>query len=248
MELKEKVALITGASSGIGEGVAKSLAAKGVKVGLAARNVSKLKTIEEQILKNGGDAFSIEMDVTDTSSVNEGVKELKGKFGKIDILINNAGIMPASDIDTFKIDEWQKMVNVNINGVLNVTAAVLPQLIAQRSGHIINLSSIAGRKLFKGLGVYCGTKHFVAAFSDIMRMEVGKKHNIRVTSIQPGAVATNLFDQISDETYKAGMEGLIDQLTFLTPEDIANSMIYALEAQDYVDVSEIFILPTDQEW
>lgn len=248
MELKEKVALITGASSGIGEGVAKSLAAKGVKVGLAARNVSKLKTIEEQILKNGGDAFAIEMDVTDTSSVNEGVKELKGKFGKIDILINNAGIMPASDIDTFKIDEWQKMVNVNINGVLNVTAAVLPQLIAQRSGHIINLSSIAGRKLFKGLGVYCGTKHFVAAFSDIMRMEVGKKHNIRVTSIQPGAVATNLFDQISDETYKAGMEGLIDQLTFLTPEDIANSMIYALEAQDYVDVSEIFILPTDQEW
>lgn len=248
MELKGKVALITGASSGIGEGVSKSLAAKGVKVGLAARNVSKLKLIEQKIIQDGGEAYSIEMDVTDADSVNYGVEQLKGKFGKIDILINNAGIMPASDIDTFKIDEWQKMVDVNINGVLNVTAAVLPELIAKRSGHIINLSSIAGRKLFKGLGVYCGTKHFVAAFSDIMRMEIGKKHNIRVTSIQPGAVATNLFEQISDETYKAGMEGLRDQITFLTPEDIANSMIYALEAHDYVDVSEIFILPTNQEW
>lgn len=248
MELNGKVALITGASSGIGEGVAKTLAAKGVKIGLAARSIDKLKKIEGEIQQAGGEAFSVEVDVTDKVSVNAGVKRLIEKYGTIDILINNAGIMPASDIDAFKIDEWDEMVNINITGVLNVTAAVLPELINKHSGHIVNLSSIAGRKLFKGLAVYCATKHFVAAFSDIMRMEIGKKHNIRVTSIQPGAVATNLFNQITDETYKEGMESLRDQMTFLTPNDIANSMIYALESPDNVDVSEIFILPTDQEW
>lgn len=248
MELKGKVALITGASSGIGEGVAKSLAAKGVKVGLAARRIEKLKNIEQEIRQNRGDAFSVTMDVADRSSVSAGIQELQEQYGTIDILINNAGIMPASDIDAFKIDEWDNMVHVNINGVLNVTAAVLPQMIDKHSGHIINLSSIAGRKLFKGLAVYCASKHFVAAFSDIMRMEIGKKHNIRVTSIQPGAVATNLYDQITDKNYKEGMEDLRDQMTFLTPSDIANSMIYALESPDYLDVSELFILPTDQEW
>lgn len=248
MELNGKVALITGASSGIGEGVAKTLAAKGVKIGLAARSIDKLKKIEGEIQQAGGEAFSVEVDVTNKVSVNAGVKRLIEKYGTIDILINNAGIMPASDIDAFKIGEWDEMVNINITGVLNVTAAVLPELINKHSGHIVNLSSIAGRKLFKGLAIYCATKHFVAAFSDIMRMEIGKKHNIRVTSIQPGAVATNLFNQITDETYKEGMESLRDQMTFLTPNDIANSMIYALESPDNVDVSEIFILPTDQEW
>lgn len=140
------------------------------------------------------------------------------------------------------------MIDVNIKGVLHVTAEVLPTLMEQKSGHIINLSSIAGRKLFKGLAVYCGTKFFVAAFSDIMRMEIGKKHRVRVTSIQPGATETALYDQISDAAYKEGMEGLSEQMTFLSPQDIANSMIYALEAPDHVDVSEIFVLPTDQEW
>ncbi|MGJ1412831.1 SDR family oxidoreductase [Sphingobacterium thalpophilum] len=248
MELKGKVALITGASSGIGEGVVRKLAEKGVKVALAARSEEKLNQSVQKLQADGFDAFAVKMDVVDKESVRLAVEKISTHYGNIDILVNNAGIMPASDIDAFKLDEWEQMVDVNIKGVLNVTGAVLPKLIAQKSGHIINLSSIAGRKLFKGLGVYCGTKHFVAAFSDIMRMEIGKKHNVRVTSIQPGAVATNLYDQISDPNYKAGMEALKDQMTFLTPTDIAGSMIYALESPDYVDVSEIFILPTDQEW
>lgn len=248
MELKGKVALITGASSGIGEGVAKKLAEKGVKVALAARSEEKLNQLVQQLQDNGWDAFAVKMDVVDKESIRLAVDKIKAHYGNIDILVNNAGIMPASDVDAFKLDEWEQMVDVNIKGVLNVTAAVLPEFIKQNSGHIINLSSIAGRKLFKGLGVYCGTKHFVAAFSDIMRMEVGKKHNVRVTSIQPGAVATNLYDQITDANYKAGMEALKDQMHFLTPTDIANSMVYALESPEYVDVSEIFILPTDQEW
>ncbi|QES88453.1 SDR family oxidoreductase [Rhizosphaericola mali] len=248
MELKDKVALITGASSGIGKGVAEILAQKGVKVVLAARSESKLHQIVDDLTTQGFTALACPMDVADKKSVQNAIEKIKNHFGKIDILINNAGIMPAADIDTFKINEWDQMVDINIKGVLNVTAAVLPELIQQRNGHIINLSSIAGRKLFKGLAVYCGTKYFVAAFSDIMRMEIGKKYNIRVTSIQPGAVATNLYDQITDTNYKKGMESLQNQMTFLTPNDIANSMIYALESPDYVDVSEIFILPTDQEW
>lgn len=248
MELNGKVALITGASSGIGRGVATALAAKGVKVGLAARRNKELQTLASEIQHAGGEACIIEMDVVNKVSAVEGTKRLMDYFGRIDILVNNAGIMPASDIDAFKLDEWDAMVDVNIKGVLNVTAAVLPGLIKQGSGHIINLSSIAGRKLFKGLAVYCGTKHFISAFSDIMRMEIGKKHNIRVTSIQPGAVDTNLYDQISDNEYKKGMENLREQMTFLSPEDIADSMIYALEAPGHVDVSELFILPTNQEW
>lgn len=248
MNLSGKVALITGASSGIGEGVAKALALKGVKVGLAARRTDKLQHVLTEIQMQGGEACVVEMDVVDKKSVAIGVDQVKKQFGSIDILVNNAGIMPISDIDAFKIDEWEQMVDVNIKGVLNVTSSVLPELIKKSSGHIINLSSIAGRKLFKGLSVYSGTKFFVAAFSDIMRMEVGKKHNIRVTSIQPGAVATNLYDQITDTVYKEGMESLSDQMTFLSPKDIADSMIYVLEAPDHVDVSELFILPTDQEW
>lgn len=248
MNLQGKVALITGASSGIGRGIAIALAAKGVKVGLAARTSIKLKKVEDEILANGGEALSILMDVVDPESVENGVKSLMKHFGAIDILVNNAGIMPASDIDTFKTDEWNAMVDVNIKGVLNVTASVLPGMIAQHSGHIINVSSIAGRKLFKGLAVYCGSKFFVAAFSDIMRMEIGKKHNIRVTNIQPGAVDTNLYDHITDKNYKEGMEDLRGQMTFLKPIDIANSMIYSLEAPDHLDVSELFLLPVDQEW
>ncbi|MGN8057617.1 SDR family oxidoreductase [Pedobacter sp. 22163] len=248
MNLKGKVALITGASSGIGKGVAIALAEKGVKVGLAARRINELKSIEDEIVSKGGEARSIVMDVVDPLSVENGVKSLKSHFGGIDILINNAGLMQASDVDTFRTDEWNTMVDVNIKGVLNATASVLPELIIQHSGHIINLSSIAGRKLFKGLSVYCASKFFVAAFSDITRMEIGKKHNIRVTSIQPGAVDTNLYDHISDKGYKEGMENLRGQMTFLTPNDIAGSIIYALEAPDHLDVSELFLLPTDQEW
>lgn len=248
MELNGKVALITGASSGIGKGVAIAFAAKGVKVCLAARRTKVLEAIANEIQQAGGEALVVEMDVADKTSVAAGVKQLIDQYGGIDILVNNAGIMPTADIDTFKVDEWEAMVDINIKGVLNVTAAVLPALIKQSSGHIINLSSIAGRKLFKGLAVYCGTKHFVSAFSDIMRMEIGKKHNIRVTSIQPGAVETNLYDQITDEGYKKGMDSLREQMTFLSPQDIADSMIYALEAPGHVDVSELFILPTNQEW
>lgn len=152
--LNGKIALVTGASSGIGAATAAKLAEAGAKVGIAARRTDKLEDLKKKIEAKGGEALVIEMDVVDTTSVEAGVKKLVDAYGSIDILVNNAGLMPLSDIDQFKVDEWQRMVDVNVKGLLNTTAAVLPQMIKQHSGHVFNMSSIAGRKVFKGLSVY----------------------------------------------------------------------------------------------
>lgn len=248
MDLKGKVALITGASSGIGMATALKLASHGVKVGLAARRKDRLEQVARQIREAGGEALVIEMDVVEQTSVAIGVQTLVRAYGKLDIAFNNAGLMPISDVESLKTDEWHRMVDVNIKGVLNTTAAVLPYMKQQGSGHIINTSSIAGRKVFPGLSVYCATKHAITAFSDGLRMELAPKHNIRVTCIQPGAVESELFEHISDEGYRSQMEGLKDQMTFLKADDIASTILYALQAPLHVNVAELFVLPTTQPW
>nr|WP_315402201.1 SDR family oxidoreductase [uncultured Duganella sp.] len=248
MELKGKVALVTGASSGIGAATAKKLAAHGVKVGLAARRLDRLQALVAEIKAAGGEAIALPMDVTDQAAVAQGVATLHETYGRVDIAFNNAGLMPISDIASLKIEEWHRMVDVNVKGLFNTVAAVLPIMQAQKSGHMINTSSIAGRKTFAGLGVYCATKHAVAAFSDILRMEVAPKYNIRVTSLQPGAVESELFEHITDENYRAQMEQLKERMKFMKSEDIADSIIYALQAPDHVDVAELFIMPTEQPW
>ena len=219
-----KVALITGASSGIGAATARKLAVAGVKVGIAARRTHRLEALKAEIAEKGGETLVIEMDVVNPASVEAGARKLVDAYGSIDILF------------------------INVNGLLNTTATVLPQMIKQHSGHIFNTSSIAGRKVFKGLSVYCATKHAVTAFSDGLRMEVGKKHNIRVTCIQPGAVATELYEQITDAGYRQQMEALTKQMTFLQGADIADAILFALQAPAHVNVAELFILPIDQEW
>ncbi|MBY5764274.1 SDR family oxidoreductase [Rhizobium laguerreae] len=243
-----KVALVTGASSGIGAATALKLAEAGAKVGIAARRTDKLADLKKEIVSKGGEALVIEMDVVDPASVEAGVKKLVGAYGLIDILVNNAGLMPLSDVDQFKVDEWHRMVDVNVKGLLNTTAAVLPQMINQHSGHIFNMSSIAGRKIFKGLSVYCATKHAVAAFSDGLRMEVGQKHNIRVTCIQPGAVATELYDHITEPGYIKQMDDLAKQMTFLQGGDIGDTIVFAAQAPAHVNVAELFVLPVEQGW
>ena len=243
-----KVALVTGASSGIGAATALKLAAAGAKVGIAARRADKLERIKSEITAKGGEALVIAMDVVDPASVEAGVEKLVAAFGSIDIVVNNAGLMPLSDIDQLKTAEWHRMVDVNIKGLLNTTAAVLPQMIQQHSGHIFNMSSIAGRKVFKGLSVYCATKHAVAAFSDGLRMEVGQKHNIRVTCIQPGAVATELYDHITDPGYRQQMDDLATEMTFLQGEDIGDTIVFAAQAPAHVNVAELFVLPVEQGW
>lgn len=246
--LNGKIALVTGASSGIGAATAIKLAEAGAKVGIAARRTDKLENLKKQIEAKGGEAAVIEMDVVDTASIEAGVKKLVDAYGSIDILVNNAGLMPLSDVDQFKVDEWHRMVDVNVKGLLNTTAAVLPQMINQHSGHIFNMSSIAGRKVFKGLSVYCATKHAVAAFSDGLRMEVGQKHNIRVTCIQPGAVATELYDHITEPGYIKQMDDLAKQMTFLQGADIGDTIVFAAQAPAHVNVAELFVLPVEQGW
>ncbi|MBA9035121.1 SDR family oxidoreductase [Rhizobium leguminosarum] len=243
-----KIALVTGASSGIGAATALKLAEAGAKVGIAARRTDKLEGLQKEIASGGGEALVIEMDVVDPASVEAGVKKLAGAYGSIDILVNNAGLMPLSDVDQFKVDEWHRMVDVNVKGLLNTTAAVLSQMINQHSGHIFNMSSIAGRKVFKGLSVYCATKHAVAAFSDGLRMEVGQKHNIRVTCIQPGAVATELYDHITEPGYIKQMDDLAKQMTFLQGADIGDTIVFAAQAPAHVNVAELFVLPVEQGW
>lgn len=247
MQLQDKVALITGASSGIGYATALKLAEAGIKVGLAARRTEKLEKLKTIIEQKGGNAIVLEMDVANPNIVNEKVAELLTIYGRMDILFNNAGVMPVSNIDSFKIEEWNAMVDVNIKGVLNVTAAVLPHMVKQKSGHIFNTSSIAGRKVFgPGYTIYSATKFFVSSFSEGLRMEVGKAHNIRVTSIQPGAVLSELPEQTSDEATKQALFEHRNVIKFLQPEDIANAVLYAATAPETVNVAEIFILPTDQ--
>ena len=248
MTIEGKVALVTGASSGIGAGIARALAANKVKVGLAARRVDKLRGIVKEIHAAGGEAMAIELDVTQPEQNVAAVEALTAAYGALDIAVLNAGLMPASDVDSFKTAEWSRMVDVNIKGVFNSTAAVLPAMIANKRGHLFIMSSIAGRKVFKGLSVYCATKHAVAAFADGLRMEIAPKHNIRVTCIQPGAVASELYDHISDAGYRQQMSDLATSMVFLQPKDIADTVVFAAKAPAHVDVAELFVMPTQQGW
>ena len=248
MSIRGKVALVTGASSGIGAATARKLAAEGVVVGLAARRKERLDALVTEITGGGGKAVALPADVTDPASCKAAADALITQFGRIDVLVNNAGLMPLSSVDSLKVDEWKRMVDVNISGVLNATAAVLPQMIAQHSGHIFNMSSIAGRKVFAGLAVYCATKAAVTAFSDGLRMEIGPKHNIRVTCIQPGAVKSELYEQITDASYRKQMDDLAASMTYLEGDDIADTILFALKAPSRMDVAELFVLPTEQGW
>lgn len=246
-DLTGKIALITGASSGIGAATALKLAAAGVKVGLAARRADRLEALKEEIVHRGGEALVLEMDVVDAEAVQAGVDQLVEASGAIDILFNNAGVMPVSEIDELKTGEWNAMVDINIKGVLNATAAVLPYMIRQHSGHIFNTSSIAGRKVFgPGYTVYSATKFAVSAFSEGLRMEVGKKHNIRVTCIQPGAVATELPEQTTNPEKRRQLDAYRAAIRFLDPEDIAGAVLFAAAAPAHVNVAELFVLPTEQ--
>ena len=244
----QKVAFITGASSGIGAGIARKLSEAGYAVAIAARRLDKLEALSDEIASAGGKALAVELDVTSEEANAAAVQKTLRELGRLDVVVANAGLMPLSDIDALKTDEWRRMIDVNVQGVLNTTAAALPTLMAQKSGHIVLMSSIAGRKVFKGLSVYCASKHAVAAFADGLRMEVAPKYNIRVTCVQPGAVASELYDHITDPNYRQQMDELAQQMTFLQPEDIGDAVAYAVQAPPHLDMAEMFVLPTQQGW
>jgi NADP-dependent 3-hydroxy acid dehydrogenase YdfG len=239
LNVENKVAIVTGASSGIGEATAKLLAKNGAKVVLGARRIDRLETIAKEIHAGGGIAEYQALDVTQRSQFAEIVQFAKDKFGRIDVIFNNAGVMPLSLMKDLKVEEWGKMIDVNIHGVLNGIAAVLPIMTAQGGGQIINNASIAAHTVGPTSAVYSATKYAVWAISDGLRQE--SKH-IRVTIISPGVTETELGSDITDKASQGFLQGL--RKTALSSDAIAHAVLYAVSQPDDVDVNEIVVRST----
>lgn len=244
--LKDKIAIITGASSGIGYATAVAFSKAGAKVAVGARRTDKLESLREEITKMGGQVHVQKLDVTKRSDCDSFIDAVVKKWGTVDILVNNAGLMPLSFFKNRKLDEWDQMIDVNIKGVLYCTAAAIPHMLTKKSGHIINISSVAGRIVFPAGSVYCATKHAVTALSEGLRQEFSQRSGIRVTCVEPGVVATELTNTITDESLKAFVEST-KKMEALRAEDIANAILYAAESPNHVNVNEILIRPTTQE-
>jgi NADP-dependent 3-hydroxy acid dehydrogenase YdfG len=244
--IKDKVAIVTGASSGIGYATALALSRAGAKVAAGARRIDRLKLLQNEITKNGGEIFIQKLDVTIRSECDAFADAVIKKWGTIDILINNAGLQPLSFFKNLKVDEWDKMIDVNIKGVLYCTAAVITHMVNKKSGHIVNISSIAGRIVYPAGSVYCATKHAITAFSEGLRQEFSQRSNIRITCIEPGLVATELTNTITDKALEKYVER-IKQMEALQAEDIADAIVFAVQAPSHINVNEILIRPTTQE-
>jgi NADP-dependent 3-hydroxy acid dehydrogenase YdfG len=245
-KLDGKVAIVTGASSGIGEATALALAAQGAHVAVAARRAERLETLTKRIMESGGQAISIVADVADEAQTREMVRKTNAELGRVDILVNNAGVMLLGAIDGADTEDWRRMINVNVLGLMYATHAVLPIMKQQGEGHIVNISSVAGRIARAGTGVYNATKWGVCAFSESLRQEV-YKHKIRVTIIEPGLVATELPQHITNPAAKERAEAFYQSMTILESEDIAAAIVYAVTQPPHVNVNEILIRPTGQE-
>ena len=244
--LKQKVAIVTGASSGIGEATAIALAAAGAKVALAARRSERLETLTQRIQQNGGEALPITADVANEAQVQDMVSATKDKWGRVDILVNNAGVMLLGPVYQANTEDWRRMFDVNVLGLMYATHAILPLMKAQGEGHIVNISSVAGRVANAGTGVYNATKWAVGAFSESLRKEV-HKDKIRVTIIEPGLVATELPKHITNSEAKERAKTLYESVRSLDSEDIAAAIVYAVTQPPHVNVNEILIRPTEQE-
>jgi NADP-dependent 3-hydroxy acid dehydrogenase YdfG len=246
MDIKDKVIIITGASSGIGEAAALKLSKEGAKIVLSARSKDKLNELKKTIKNRDGEALVVIADVTKKSDMEKLVAKTLEEYGSVDAIINNAGLMPLSFMKNLKTNEWEKMVDVNIKGVLNGVAAVLPTLIKNKQGHIINISSTAAYRYFPGGAVYCATKAAVKMFSDGLRQELAPTYGIRVSSIEPGAVATHLMDTITDKDILDKLSAM-QKMTMLEPEDIADAIFYALTQSNRVNINNVYIMPTEQQ-
>lgn len=240
--IKDKVVAITGGSSGLGEATARLLAERGAKVFLGARREENLKDIVSGIKDDGGEASYRVVDVTKRDEVQSFVDAAVEEFGRIDVLVNNAGLMPLSPMDALRVDEWDKMVDVNIKGVLYGIAAALPKMQEQHDGQFINLSSVAGHVVFPNSAVYSGTKFAVWAISEGLRQEVGEE--IRVTTISPGAIQSELTSHIGHEESAEGASALEDMA--IESGSVARAIAYAIEQPKDVDINEVILRPTAQ--
>lgn len=240
-----KVVVITGASSGLGEATARLLAAEGASVVLGARRADRIQALAEELVANGGKALALPTDVTDYSQVKRLVDAAVQSYGRLDVMINNAGVMPHSPLERLKIDDWNRMIDVNIKGVLYGIATALPYMQQQKSGHIINVSSVAGHKVRPGAVVYAATKTAVRVISEGLRMEV-KPYNIRTTVISPGAVATELPESVTEPDVAENLRRFYAE--FAIPADsFARMVAFVIGQPEEVDVNEILFRPTRQE-
>ena len=235
----DKVILITGASSGIGAGIARELGRAGAKLMLGARRTDRLASLAREISFEGGDAAISRLDVTDRADMAAFAEAARQTWGRVDVIVNNAGVMPLSPMAAMKVEEWDRMVDVNIKGVLHGIAAVLPEMTARGSGHIVNIASVGALSVVPTASVYCASKYAVRAISDGLRQE---HSDIRVTCIHPGVVESELADSITDPTAAEAMK--LYRAIALRPDAIARAVRYAIDEPDDVDVNEIVIRPT----
>jgi NADP-dependent 3-hydroxy acid dehydrogenase YdfG len=241
--IEGKVVVITGASSGLGEATARHLASQGASVFIGARRMDRLQTVVADIQRAGGQVAAKQVDVTKRREVDAFVQAAVAKFGRMDVLVNNAGLMALGPIDKALVDEWDRMVDINIKGVLYGIAAALPVFARQKGGHIINIASVAGHKVSMGGAVYCATKHAVRAISEGLRQEVD---GIRTTIISPGAVQSELPLGISDPDTAAHVQEFYRQQA-IPADAVARAIAYAIEQPADVDINEILLRPTVQE-
>ncbi|MFO7483934.1 SDR family oxidoreductase [Oceanibaculum nanhaiense] len=235
----DKIILITGASSGIGAGIARELGRAGAKLMLGARRTDRLASLAREINFEGGDAAISRLDVTDRADMAAFAEGARQTWGRVDVIVNNAGVMPLSPMAAMKVEEWDRMVDVNIKGVLHGIAAVLPEMTARGSGHIVNIASIGALSVVPTASVYCASKYAVRAISDGLRQE---HSDIRVTCIHPGVVESELADSITDPAAAEAMK--LYRTIALRPDAIARAVRYAIDEPDDVDVNEIVIRPT----
>ncbi len=242
--IEGKVVVITGASSGLGEATARLLSREGAVVVLGARRIARIRSLQEDLARAGGKALAIQTDVTRSEEVNRLVKGTVENFGRIDVMIGNAGLMAHSPLDRAKVDDWNRMIDVNLKGVLYGIAAALPHMQRQRSGHFINVSSISGHKVRPTTAVYAATKHGIRAISEGLRQEV-KPYNIRVTVISPGAIQSELPTGLTEPDIAEKVLKLYD--VALPAESFARIVAFTIAQPDDVDVNEVVFRPTKQE-
>jgi NADP-dependent 3-hydroxy acid dehydrogenase YdfG len=243
-KIRGKVVVITGASSGLGEAAARLLSAQGATVVLGARRSDRLQSLADELSGSGGKALAVATDVTHRNQVKRLVDTAAQKFGRVDVMINNAGIMPRAPLERLTIDDWDRTIDVNIKGVLYGIAAALPHMKKQKSGHMIFVSSVAGHKIGPDFAVYAATKHAVRALAEGFRQEV-KPYNIRTTIISPGAVATELPDSVTEPDIAEKIRTYYDEIA-IPAESFAQAVIFAMSQPEEVDVNEILFRPTKQ--
>ena len=243
--IEGKVVVITGASSGLGEATARLLSAQGASVVLGARRVDRLRVLADELSRRGGKALAVPTDVIQCDQVKRLVDAAVQTYGRIDVMINNAGLMPQALLERLKIDQWNQMIDVNIKGVLYGIAAALPHMKQQKAGHFINVSSVAGHRVGPGFAVYAATKYAVRALSEGLRQEV-KPYNIRTTVISPGAVATELPNTVTDPQAAERIRKFYAEVA-IPAESFARAVAFAMSQPEEVDVNEILFRPTRQE-